>query len=777
MMKFGLGQPIRRLEDARLLTGKGCYTDDVNLDGQLCAAMVRSPHAHARILSIDTGAAQAAPGVAAVYTAAELRADGVGTIGCTLSLKGRDGARMFSPRRALLQDQVVRYVGDLVAFVVAETREQARDAAEQLLVEYEALPAVVDARDADRSDAPLVWPEHGVNCAADWQPRGTVPVDAAFAGAAKVVALDFVQNRVCGVPIEPRAVLAEFDATSGRYTLRIPSQGVARARDSFAAALGIPAEQLRVLGGDTGGSFGLRGRTFPETVLCLWAAKRLGRPIKWRADRTETFLADPHGRDHRSIAEMAFDANGAIVGLRIRTQANMGAYLLDFGPLIPTIASSLVAGTVYRVPAFQMSVRLMFTHTAPTDAYRGAGRPEMCYLVERLLDLGAGALGIGREEIRRRNFIAPEQLPWKNPVGVVIDSGRFAETMEMALQRADWPHFASRRAESERQGLLRGIGLACYLDIAGGGKEEEARVRFTPEGRVQLIVGTYSHGQGHETAFPQILAAQLGVPIESIDFIQGDSDIVRFGGGTGGSRSAQMGGVSTLRAGNQIIEKARRIAAHALEVSTVDLEFKDGRFAVGGTDLRMALADAARLAFDAARLPEGESLGLDETNRYERKTEGSFPNGAHVAEVEIDPQTGRIDIVRYTCVDDCGVPINPLIVGGQVHGGVVQGLGQALLESAAYDPDSGQYLAATFLDYAMPRASDMPSIDLSFNIVPNPTNELGVKGIGEGGTCVASALLISAVSDALGVAHVEMPATPERVWRICEAVARPGISP
>jgi carbon-monoxide dehydrogenase large subunit len=764
--RFGLGQPIRRKEDERLLTGKGGYTDDFDLPRQAWGAVVRSPHAHARIVSLDASAARAAPGVIEVLTAREVAADAVRPLRCAAPLKGADGEPLFAPPREVLQGERVRYVGDLVAFVVAETREQARDAAELVQVEYDALPAVVDARDADATDAPRLHGPHPSNCALEWQPRDNrQAVDAAFAGAARVARLDFVQNRICGVPMEPRAVLAAHDAASGRYTLRVPGQGVIRARDGFSRAMGVEADKVRALQGDTGGSFGLRAKTFPETVLCLWAAKRLGRPVKWRADRAETFVADPHARDHRTLAEMAFDADGRILGLRVRTQANMGAYLLDFGPIIPTSASARVAGTVYRVPAFQMNVRCMFTNTVPTDAYRGAGRPEMSYLVERLLDLGARELGIARDEIRRRNFIAPEELPWRNPVGMVIDSGRFAETMAMVQQQADWNGFAARRAESGRRGKRRGLGLACYLDIAGGGKEEQARVRFTREGRVQLIVGTNSHGQGHETAFTQIVAAQLGVPMDEIDFIQGDSDIVGFGGGTGGSRSAQMGGVATLRAVNQVVEKARRIAAHALEVASADLELNDGTFAVSGTDVRMTIADVAKLAFDEAKLPEGETPGLDETNRYERPTEGSFPNGAHVCEVEVDPDTGRIDIVKYVCVDDCGVPINPLIVEGQVHGGVVQGLGQALCESAAYDAESGQYLAATFMDYAMPRASDMPSMQLGFNVVVNPANELGVKGIGEGGTCVSSALLISAVSDALGVPHIDMPATPEKVWR------------
>jgi carbon-monoxide dehydrogenase large subunit len=770
-MPFGLGQPIRRKEDERLLTGKGAYTDDLDLPRQAWGAVVRSPHAHARIVSIDSAAARAAPGVLAVLTAADAAADAIADYVCAVSLKNLKGEPVFNPARAVLQGETVRYAGDLVAFVVAETREQARDAAELVQVDYEALAAVVDPRDADLPQAPRVWQQLDGNCALDWQPLdGAAATEAAFARAAKVVQLEIRQNRIAGAPMEPRVAIGEWDAASGRYTLHMPSQGVTHLRDNFAKLLGVPKESMRVLSRDTGGGFGVRNQTFPESTLVLWAARRLGRPVKWRADRSETFVADPHARDHRTLAEMAFDGAGRILGLRVHTHANMGAYFVDHTPFIPTLAGSRVSGTVYRLPLLDMRVRLMFTHSVPTDAYRGAGRPEMCYLTERLLDLGAAALGLGRDEIRRRNFIAPEELPWKTPVGVLIDSGRFAETTQMALARADWDGFAARRAESERRGRRRGLGLACYLDYTGGLKFEQARVRFTAEGRVQLMVGTYSQGQGHETAFSQIVANQLGVPTAQIDFMQGDSDLID-GFGTVGSRSAQMAGVPTLRASNQLVEKARRLAAHALEVASADLRFRDGAFQVEGTDLRLTLAEVARLSLDATRLPPGETPGLDETHRYERKSDGTFPNGAHIVEVEVDPETGRIEILRYVCVDDCGVPINPLIVEGQVQGGVVQGLGQALLESAEYDAASGQYLAGSFMDYAMPRASDMPNIEVSLNVVPAPNNDLGVKGIGEAGCCVAPSALISAVADALGVPHLDMPATPESVWRILRACA------
>jgi carbon-monoxide dehydrogenase large subunit len=499
-------------------------------------------------------------------------------------------------------------------------------------------------------------------------------------------------------------------------------------------------------------------------VLVLFAAKRLGRPVKWRADRQETFLCDVHGRDHATHGEMAFDKDGRVLAMRIDNIANVGAYLSDNGPRVCTAAGARVAGTVYDVPALQLSVRVTFTNTVPVCAYRGAGRPEIAYQMERLLDQGARALGLGRDEIRRRNFIRPEQLPYKNRVGLLIDSGHFQETMEKALQHSDWAGFEKRRDEARRHGKLRGIGLGYYCEASGGQPTEQAIVKVASNGRVELIMGTFSHGQGHETAFSQIVAQKLGVPFEMIDFRQGDTEFVKVGNGTGGSRSSQMGGVATARACDQIIEKARRLAAHALEAAAADIRFTNGVFEVVGTDLRMSLTDVAALAQNPAKLPEGETPGLDEICLYRRPTEVNFPNGAHIAEVEIDAESGRVEVVKYTAVDDCGVLINPLLVIGQVQGGVCQGLGQAVLEHTAYDPGSGQFLAASFMDYAMPRAEDMPPIEVSFNPVPNPSNELGVKGIGEGGACGAPPAIVSAVSDALGVGHIDMPLLPERIW-------------
>ena len=632
-----------------------------------------------------------------------------------------------------------------------------------------------DLRAAHEPGAALLYPERGSNLCVHWESHDGAAVEAAFAKAAKIVSLDFVNNRVVGSPMEPRVAIGEWHPESESYTLTSPTQGVIRVQNSLANnVFKIAKEKLRVISPDVGGGFGLRGKTFPESALVLFAAKRLGRPVKWLADRQETFLCDVHGRDHLTRGEIAFDADAKILGLRMTSLANAGAYLSDNGPRVSTMAGARIAGTVYGVPAMQLSVKVTFTNTVPVCAYRGAGRPEICYLMERMLDQGAAAFGIGRDEIRRRNFIRPEELPYKNQVGMVIDSGRFQETMEKSLARADWTGFARRRDEARKRGKLRGIGLGYYIEASGGQPTEQASVKVTPEGRIELIMGTFNHGQGHETAFSQIVSQKLGVPFDLIDFRQGDTEFVKVGNGTGGSRSSQMGGVSAARACDQVIDKARRIAAHVLEAAAADIAYRGGAFEVVGTDLKLTLREVAQLAQDPAKLPEGDTPGLDETCLYRRPTECNFPNGAHIAEVEIDAETGLMEVVKYTAIDDCGVLINPMLVAGQVHGGVGQGLGQAVLENTAYDSESGQFLAGSFMDYAMPRAEDFPSIDVDFNPVPNPSNELGVKGIGEGGACGAPPSIVSAVADALGLPHVDMPLTPETVWRAMrQTAARP----
>ncbi|MCZ8149259.1 MAG: xanthine dehydrogenase family protein molybdopterin-binding subunit [Roseomonas sp.] len=765
--QFGIGQPVRRKEDVRFLTGHGHYTDDVNLAGQAHMAILRSPHANARIVSMDLTAARAAPGVLLVLTGADAEADGLGHCPLMAEIPPMAGTpAVFCPPKPILAVGAVRFVGDAVVAIVAETRAQAQDAAELVEIDYDMLPAITDTARALDADAPVIWAERGSNLCVHWSNGRKAEADAAFAAAAHTASIELVQNRVVGNPMEPRVAIGAWNAARDRYELTSPTQGAVRVRDGLAQfVFKVPKEQLRVHSPDVGGGFGLRGKIFPESAMVLWAARKLGRPVKWRADRSETFVSDPHGRDHVTTAEMAFDANGKALGLRVRTIASVGAYLMDFGPRIPTVAGARVAGTVYDLQAVNMEVRCAFTNTVPTDAYRGAGRPEIAYTIERLLDLGAAKLGLAKDEIRRRNYIRPDQIPYTNCVGNVLDSGDFAGTQAMALKLADWEGFPARRAEAKARGKLRGIGIGYFIEASGGQPQEWARVTITPEGKARLVVGTFSHGQGHETAFAQIIHARLGIPFDDVELIQGDTDVVEQGFGTGGSRSSQMGGVATSRASDAVLAKARRIAAHLLEAAEADVERDGARFRVAGTDLAIGWPQVAAAANDPARLPAGETPGLDERVLYKRDSECNFPNGCHVAEVEIDPDTGLLQVVNYACVDDVGNVINPMLVHGQSHGGIAQGLGQAVLEAVRYDDESGQFLTATFMDYAMPRAADLPPMEVDFNIVPTPVNELGVKGAGEGGACGAPPAIVSAACDALGVAHIDMPLTPERVWR------------
>ncbi|WP_137180827.1 xanthine dehydrogenase family protein molybdopterin-binding subunit [Roseomonas sp. AR75] len=769
--QFGIGQPVRRKEDVRFLTGKGRYTDDIDMPGQAHLAILRSPHAHARIVSMDTSAAKAAPGVIAVLTGHDADADGIGLFPVQIEVPARAGTPpLYCPPRRILQTDAVRFVGDPVVAVVAETRSQAEDALELVDIEYEMLPSATDTGSALDPATPVIWPERGSNLCVEWSNGREEQADAAIAAAAHVAKIRLVQNRVVGNPMEPRVAIGVWDAEKERYELTSPTQGMFRVRDPMARdILKVPADKLRVISPDTGGGFGLRSKCFPESAMVLWAAKKLGRPVKWRSGRAETFVCDPHGRDHVTEAEMPFDAQGKALGLRVRTTAAMGAYLCDFGPRIPTVAGARIAGTVYDLQAVNMRVKCVFTNTVPTDAYRGAGRPEVAYTIERLLDLGAAHFGLSKDEIRRRNYITAAQMPYTNCVGNVLDSGDFSGTQGKALDLADWQGFARRRDESRARGKLRGIGLGYFVEASGGAPTEWARVAMTEDGKARLHVGTFNHGQGHETAFAQIAHARLGIPFADVVLVQGDTDVIETGGGTGGSRSSQMGGVATLRASNAVLDKAKRIAAHMLEAAVADVEVENGRFRVAGTDLSVTWTQVIASANDPAKLPENETPGLDEKVLYKRDTECNFPNGCHVAEVEIDPETGVLEVVRYAAVDDVGNVINPMLVHGQSHGGIAQGLGQAVLEEARYDAESGQFVTATFMDYAMPRASDLPELEIDFNVVPTPVNELGVKGAGEGGACGAPPAIVSAACDALGVAHLDMPLTPEKIWRVLRA--------
>ncbi|MDW8314359.1 MAG: xanthine dehydrogenase family protein molybdopterin-binding subunit [Rhodovarius sp.] len=768
MAKFGLSQSVRRVEDPRLLVGAGRYTDDIALPGQAYGVVLRSPHAHARIRSIDTTAARAMPGVLLVLTGADLAAAGVGELPCTIPLKNRDGTpRADTPRLPLATDRV-RHVGDPVAFIVAETLEQARDAAEAVVVDYEPLPAATDLATAWQPGAPQIWPHAPNNICFDWETGDAAATDAAFAEAAHITRLTVVNNRVVVASMEGRACAAQYDAGSGKLTLYCGTQGSWLVRDLLAEhVLKVPPETIRVVTPDVGGGFGMKLYLYAEYALCALAARQLGRPVKWTAERSEAFLSDTHGRDNITLGELALDKEGRFLALRTRNYANMGAYLSTFAPYIPTLAGTKVLASVYRFRAIHARVIGVFTNTVPVDAYRGAGRPESNYLVERLIDTAAREMGIDRIELRRRNMVPPSAMPYTTPVGQRYDSGDFLTVLEAALARADWAGFPARREEAARRGKRRGIGLAYYLEATGGAATERAEVRFTADGFAEVWVGTQSTGQGHETAYAMLTSHELGIPIEKIRVRQGDTDEVPTGGGTGGARSLYSEGAAILATTAAVIEKGKQAASEVLEAAVADIEFEAGRFRVAGTDRGIDILELA--ARQRARAAAGEAATLLDAAEVAKIPAHTFPNGCHIAEVEVDPETGVIEIVRYVVVDDVGHVLNPLIVRGQVHGGVAQGIGQAVLERAAYDPASGQLLTASFMDYALPRAEDLPAIEVDLIEVPCETNPLGVKGAGEAGAVGSPPAVINALVDALEGRHIDMPATPEAVWKAVRA--------
>jgi carbon-monoxide dehydrogenase large subunit len=776
MGEFGIGQPVRRKEDVRLLTGKGRYTDDINVDGQLWAAFLRSPHAHARIVSVDTADAKAAPGVVAIFTSADLTADGVGTLGCDANFTSLDGKEMFKPGRPALATGAVRYVGEPVAIVVAETQNQARDAAEMIMAEFEELPVVASTAEAASPDAALVWPENGSNVAVHWQNEDETRWNQAKAKAAKVVSVELVNNRVAPSPMEPRGVLADYDAASGRTTIYAPTQGGHRVQNTVAKLLKLKPDQIRVLAYDTGGGFGVRSKCYPETVATVYASRKLKRPVKWRGDRSETFVSDVHGRDQINRAWMAFDANAKILGLKVETLINCGAYLSENGPRLPINGGGKILCGAYDIPVLHFEVKPVFTNTVPTDTYRGAGRPEANYLHERLMEAAAEAFGISSPEIRRRTLVKKEQLPYKTQMNLEIDSGDFIGTMERAVKAADWDGFEKRRAEAKTRGKLRGIGMAYFIEGAGGRPLEEMKVKITREGKAEIVCGTYSHGQGHETVWAQLMNEFLGLPLEDTTLIQGDTDTMpENAAGTFGSRSSMMGGVGIKKSCEGIVEKGKAIAAHLLQKPAGSVTFEDGVFKSGASSV--TLKEVARAAYDPKRLPEGMEVGLEVGYVYKRKGENdqNYPNGCHIAEVEVDPDTGVVQVVAFTAVDDCGTVLNPFIVHGQMHGGIAQGLGQALFENVAYDRETGQILTGSYMDYTMPRAFNMPRMELDFNEVPSVMNELGVKGAGEAGCCGAPPAIVHATMNALkdyGIRHIDMPLTPERVWRALNGKAK-----
>ncbi|MEJ2121014.1 MAG: xanthine dehydrogenase family protein molybdopterin-binding subunit [Alphaproteobacteria bacterium] len=768
MGQFGIGQSVKRTEDLRFLRGHGRYMDDINRPRQTHAVFVRSPHAHATIAGIDTADALAAPGVLAVATAADLSADGVGPIPCLIPLVGKNGEPLKAPKRPALAEGRARHVGDAVAVVIAETLDQARDAAELVMVDYDELDAAADTAGALDDGAAQVWDEAPGNLCFDWERGDKDGAEAAFAKAARVVSVDLVNNRLSPNPMETRGAIGEWDDIARRYALYASSQGGHGMRRTLTSGP-FPGHEtdMRVITPDVGGGFGMKIFVFPEQVVALWAAKKLGRPVKWISDRSEGLLSDTHGRDNVTHAELALDADNKFLAIKVSTVANLGAYLSNFAPFIATDAGVGMLPGVYDISAAYSEVKGVFTNTAPVDAYRGAGRPEAIYVIERLVDAAARELDMDPAELRRLNYIKPEAMPYTTAMGLPYDSGDFAKLMDKALAEADRAGFAARREAAKKAGKLRGFGIAYYIEVCGGGMEERASVRIEPKGGVTIMVGSQNNGQGHETAYAQLVEERLGVPFENIRVFQGDTDVVGFGRGTGGSRALAVGGNAVIKASEKVIEKATKIAAHKLEAAEGDIEFADGVFTIAGTDRRMTMLEVAADAFMMANLPDGMEPGLDEMAYY-MPAGATFPNGCHVCEIEVDMDTGAPRIVNYVVVDDFGNLINPMLVEGQVHGGIAQGVGQALLEQALYD-ESGQLVTGSFMDYAMPRADDFPDIHFETQNIPCATNPLGVKGAGEAGAIGAPPAVIHALLDALadyGVTSLDMPATPEMLWRL-----------
>ena len=764
--KFGVAQPVRRVEDPRLLKGGGRYTDDIVLPGMLAGVVLRSPHAAATLGAIDTSDAAAMPGVRAIYTAADLRADGIQPIPCAAPLQNRDGSDMPLPPHPALAEGTVHHVGDPVAFVVADTSKQARDAAEAILVEYDILPSITDLAGAIEPGKPLVWPDVKNNVAFDWEIGDKAATDAAFAKAAHVTKLTVVNNRIIVSSMEARVAIADFDSSTQRWTLYANTQGGWLVKSLIAPVFGADPDKFRIITPDVGGGFGMKLFLYAEHVLTCYAARKLGRPVKWVSERSEAFVADTQGRDNVTTGELAIDADGKFLALRTRNIANMGAYLSNFGPYIPTMAGTSVLASVYGFQAVYANVLGVYTNTVPVDAYRGAGRPEANYLVERLVDAAARELNIDRAELRRRNMVGPEAMPHSTPMGKSYDSGDFRRVLDTGLGLMDYAGFAGRKAEAAKRGKRRGFGFSYYLEATGGDPTERAEIRFADDGFVDVYVGTQSTGQGHETAYVQLTANRLGIDGEKIRIRQGDTDTIPVGGGTGGARSLYSEGQAIYVTTDTVISKGKQAAAEVLEAAVADISFADGKFSIVGTDRGidiLALAETQRKK--AAAGQQATTLDAAEIANIDFHT---FPNGCHMAEVEVDPDTGVVQVVRYTVCDDVGKAVNPLIVRGQVHGGVAQGTGQALLERTAYDPESGQLLSGSFMDYALPRADDLPNIEVEFVEVPCATNPLGVKGAGEAGAVGSPPALVNALIDALsedGVTHIDMPATPEKVWR------------
>jgi carbon-monoxide dehydrogenase large subunit len=777
LLKFGVGQPLRRFEDPRLLTGRGRFQDDVVLPRQAWAVFVRSPHAHARIDAIDVAAAAQAPGVVAVFTGADYARDGLAMPKAAMPRRRADGSPAFAPQRPALCVDRVRYVGDPVAMVVAESLDLARDAAERVAVDYRPLPAVTAVDEAALPEAPRLWDDNPDNISHRYERGDAKATDAAFARAARIVTRRYVVSRVHAQYMEPRGAIGAYDTAEDRYTLHADVNYPHRVRNMLAQMVfRVPESQVRVIVRDVGGGFGAKGWQYVDHRLVLWAAKKLRRPVKWRCERSETLLADEHGRDNVSTIALAFDADGRILGLRLDMLASIGAYVgSDRQFLTPFGQIGTVIG-VYDISAAHVRIDAVLSNTSPTAPYRGAGRPEATYLIERVLDAAAAELGLDRIELRRRNMIRPEAMPFRSPLGPVYDCGEFGKNMELALAAADYAGFAARREAAKAHNRLRGIGLANAIEAAAGPVPEYAEIRFQPSGSALLLIGTKTHGQGHETVFKQILHEKLQLDPGEVVFVDGDTDRVAFGMGSNGSRSMVAGGGALTFAADKIIDKGRLLAAHLMETAVADIEFSDGRFIVAGTDRSVTLKEVARASFQPARLPPGMEPGLIEHATWS-PTAPTYPNGCHVCEVEIDPETGAVELASYVVVDDVGTIINPLTLYGQVHGGVAQGVGQILMEQVAYDRGSGQLLGASFMDYAMPRADAMCPIAIESNPVPTRSNPLGAKGAGEAGTVGALPAVMLAIMNALaplGVTELDMPATSARVWQAIRAARARG---
>jgi carbon-monoxide dehydrogenase large subunit len=771
----GFGKSVRRREDARLLTGTGCYSDDFGLPDQAYASFVRSPHAHARIRRIDGADALKVEGVIAVLTGDDAAADGlqpiphrpVPTNPHEVPLRSRDGSPFFIAPHPPLPADTARFVGEAVAMVIAETRAAAEDGAERVAVDFEPLAAVTATSHAVEADAPRVWAEASSNVCVDSHAGDAAAADAAFARAAHVVRLETRVNRVTGVPMEPRAALGVYDAASGRYTLYAGSGGVQRTRSDLAATLGVRESAVRVVAREVGGNYGTRNASYPEFALVAWAAKRLGRPVKWTCERREAFLTDYHARDLVSHAELALDADGNFLALRGVNTSNVGAHAVSFIPLAKGVA---VLPSVYHIPAASLHGRAVLSNTSPTYPYRAAGRPEVMFVIERLIDLAARRHGFDRVELRRRNLVPASAMPYRNPLGLLYDSGDYVAVQDRVVALADWAGFEARRAEARRRGRYRGIGMANYIELNTGAPRERAEITVRPEGRIDVVLGTLSAGQGHETSFAQLIAEWFDVDLRHVRLITGDTDVAPVGGGSHSGRSMRLAAVVMAKASDQIVDTGKRMAAWLLEAADADIDFSKRRFAVKGTDRSVDLFEVARAALrhDAPEALRGPLAGASD----ETLSTPSFPYGGAVCEVEIDPETGVVELVRYTSVDDCGRAVNPTILHGQTHGGIAAGVGQALWEQCAYDAATGQMQASTFMDYALPRADVLPAFTTEISEVPSTSHPLGLRGGGEGGTTPALGAVVNAIVDALaelGVEHVEMPATPERVWRAIHA--------